>query len=67
MVDQLEGMTLESRGRGEEVEGRRMFECAGCAAGVAHEGSEFGDEGPQTMRRRTVVGRVGVDFLERGR
>ena len=44
-----------------------MFEVAGRAAGIAHEGGEFCDEGTQAVRRRALFGEVGVDFLERGR
>jgi hypothetical protein len=36
------------------------------AAGVAHAGGEFGDEGTQTVNGRSVFGEVRVDFLKRG-
>jgi hypothetical protein len=44
-----------------------MFEVAGRAAGVAHEGGEFGDEGTETMCRRAIFGDMRVDLVERGR
>jgi hypothetical protein len=42
-----------------------MFEVAGRAAGIAHEGGEFGDESTQTVCWRAIFDNVGVDFLER--
>jgi len=67
LIDKREGAALQVGRRGEQVEGCRMCEVAGRAAGIAHEGGEFCDEGTQAVRRRALFGEVGVDFLERGR
>jgi hypothetical protein len=64
LIDRLEGAALQSGRRGEDIKGGWMLKVPGRAAGIAHEGGEFGDEGTQTVCRRAVFGDVGMDFLK---
>jgi hypothetical protein len=57
LFEQLERVALLRVGRGDDVEGGRPGPGAGYAAGIAHEGGEFGHQ-----RREAVCGRAVVDF-----
>lgn len=49
-VDQLHGALLTRRSGGHELKGGGVMTGHGSAAGIAHDGSEIGDEGCEAVR-----------------
>ena len=51
LTDQREGALLHRGGSGEDLEGRRVGPSVRRAAGVAHDGGKFGQQGREAVRR----------------